>query len=57
MSVWIKSVVHFLVGDTIKSKLGLSDKKYGRVIFEGLKGGLDFLKDDENINSHLFSLL
>merc|ERR1712147_463751 len=35
-------------------KLGLSGKNYGRVVFEGLKGGLDFLKDDENINSQPF---
>ena len=35
---------------TIKPKLGLSGKNYGRVIFEGLKGSLDFLKDTENIN-------
>jgi ribulose-bisphosphate carboxylase large chain len=26
-------------------------RNYGRVIYEGLKGGLDFMKDDENINS------
>jgi ribulose-bisphosphate carboxylase large chain len=35
-------------------KLGLSGKNYGRVVYEGLKGGLDFLKDDENINSQPF---
>merc|ERR1712238_294481 len=40
-----------LLGATVKPKLGLSGKNYGRVVFEGLKGGLDFLKDDENINS------
>jgi ribulose-bisphosphate carboxylase large chain len=43
-----------LLGATIKPKLGLSGKNYGRVVFEGLKGGLDFLKDDENINSQPF---
>jgi ribulose-bisphosphate carboxylase large chain len=29
---------------TVKPKLGLSGKNYGRVVYEGLKGGLDFLK-------------
>ncbi len=43
-----------LLGATVKPKLGLSGKNYGRVIYEGLKGGLDFLKDDENINSQPF---
>nr|AZR66180.1 ribulose-1,5-bisphosphate carboxylase/oxygenase large subunit [Chrysoparadoxa australica] len=43
-----------LLGATVKPKLGLSGKNYGRVVFEGLSGGLDFLKDDENINSQAF---
>jgi ribulose-bisphosphate carboxylase large chain len=43
-----------LLGATVKPKLGLSGKNYGRVVFEGLYGGLDFLKDDENINSQPF---
>jgi len=43
-----------LLGATIKPKLGLSGKNYGRVVYEGLKGGLDFTKDDENINSQAF---
>src|SRR2546421_439013 len=43
-----------LVGATTKPKLGLSGRNYGRVIYEGLKGGLDFMKDDENINSQPF---
>ena len=43
-----------LLGATVKPKLGLSGKNYGRVIYEGLKGGLDFLKDDENIGSQSF---
>jgi len=43
-----------ILGATVKPKLGLSGKNYGRVVFEGLKGGLDFLKDDENINSQPF---
>jgi len=43
-----------LLGATVKPKLGLSGKNYGRVVYEGLAGGLDFLKDDENINSQPF---
>ncbi len=43
-----------LLGATIKPKLGLSGKNYGRVVYEGLAGGLDFTKDDENINSQPF---
>jgi ribulose-bisphosphate carboxylase large chain len=43
-----------LLGATVKPKLGLSGKNYGRVVYEGLKGGLDFTKDDENINSQPF---
>jgi ribulose-bisphosphate carboxylase large chain len=43
-----------LLGATVKPKLGLSGKNYGRVVFEALKGGLDFTKDDENINSQPF---
>ena len=43
-----------LLGATVKPKLGLSGKNYGRVVYEALKGGLDFVKDDENINSQPF---
>jgi ribulose-bisphosphate carboxylase large chain len=43
-----------LLGATVKPKLGLSSKNYGRVVYEALQGGLDFTKDDENINSQPF---
>jgi ribulose-bisphosphate carboxylase large chain len=43
-----------LLGCTVKPKLGLSGRNYGRVVYEALKGGLDFTKDDENINSQPF---
>ena len=43
-----------LLGATTKPKLGLSARNYGRVVFEALRGGLDFTKDDENINSQPF---
>ena len=42
------------LGATMKPKLGLSGRNYGRVVYEALKGGLDFTKDDENINSQPF---
>ena len=32
----------------------MSARNYGRVVYEALRGGLDFTKDDENINSQPF---
>src|SRR5436190_21438355 len=43
-----------LLGATVKPKLGLSARNYGRVVYEALVGGLAFTKDDENINSQPF---
>lgn len=43
-----------MLGCTIKPKLGLSAKNYGRAVYEALRGGLDFTKDDENVNSQPF---
>src|SRR4051812_44100804 len=43
-----------LLGATIKPKLGLSARDYGRGGYEACRGGLDFTKDDENINSQPF---
>jgi len=43
-----------LVGATLKPKLGLSARNYGRACLELLAGGLDFTKDDENITSQPF---
>ena len=43
-----------LWGATVKPKLGLSGKNYGRVVYEGLRSGLYFLNNDENINSQPF---
>ena len=43
-----------LLGATVKPKLGLSARNYGRVVYEALRGGLDFTKDDENIGSQPF---
>jgi ribulose-bisphosphate carboxylase large chain len=43
-----------LLGATLKPKLGLSAKNYGRACLEILRGGIDFTKDDENITSQPF---
>ncbi|CAN6454808.1 unnamed protein product [Victoria cruziana] len=43
-----------ILGCTIEPKLGLSAKNYGRAVYECLYGGLDFTKDDENMNSQPF---
>jgi ribulose-bisphosphate carboxylase large chain len=43
-----------LMGATTKPKLGLSGRKHGRMVFECLRGGVDFMKDDENINLRPF---
>ncbi len=42
------------MGCIIKPKLGLSVKNYGKAVYECLHGGLDFTKDDENVNSQPF---
>jgi ribulose-bisphosphate carboxylase large chain len=42
------------LGCTIKPKSGLSAKNYGKTVYECLRGGLDFTKDDENVNSQPF---
>lgn len=44
-----------LLGGTVKPKLGLTPRNYGRVVYEALRGGLDFTKDDENTNSQPFN--
>ena len=36
------------------SRSSASRRNYGRVVYEALRGGLDFVKDDENINSQPF---
>ena len=38
-----------LLGATTKPKLGLSACSDGGVVYEALRGGLDFTKDDQNI--------
>src|ERR1700716_4392039 len=44
-----------LLGATTKPKLGLSPRNDGRAVYEALRAGFDFVKDDENINSQLFN--
>ncbi|MCK5716233.1 MAG: form I ribulose bisphosphate carboxylase large subunit [Thiomargarita sp.] len=43
-----------LLGCSIRPKSGLSAKNYGRVVYECLRGGLDFTKDDKSISSQPF---
>ncbi|MFQ6634825.1 hypothetical protein Gotur_012256 [Gossypium turneri] len=45
---------HPVLRCTIKPKLGLSTKNYGRAVYECLRDRLDFTKDDENVNSQPF---
>jgi ribulose-bisphosphate carboxylase large chain len=44
---------HF--GTIVKPKVGLTPKENARVGFEAFSGGIDFLKDDENLSSQKFS--
>ena len=43
-----------LLGATSSRSSACRAKNYGRVVYEALRGGLDFTKDDENINSQPF---
>lgn len=44
-----------LVGTIVKPKLGLTSKQHARVAFEAWVGGLDIVKDDENLTSQSFN--
>lgn len=44
-----------LVGTIIKPKVGLSPKEHARVAYEAWAGGLDLVKDDENLTSMTFN--
>jgi len=46
-------VVHFL-DVQLSQSLDFQQKNYGRAVYECLRGGLDFTKDDENVNSQPF---
>ena len=44
-----------LTGSTIKPKLGLSPTEHAQRAYETLRGGIDTIKDDENLNSQPWS--
>jgi ribulose-bisphosphate carboxylase large chain len=44
-----------LTGSTIKPKLGLSPQQHAERAYETLRGGIDTVKDDENLNSQPWS--
>jgi len=44
-----------LCGTIIKPKLGLNEKEHARVAYEAWVGGLDIVKDDENLTSQPFN--
>ena len=44
-----------LVGTIIKPKLGLNEKEHAKVAYEAWAGGLDIVKDDENLSSQPFN--
>ena len=44
-----------LVGTIIKPKLGLSSSAHAKVAYEAWSGGIDIVKDDENLTSQSFN--
>jgi len=44
-----------LCGTIIKPKLGLNEREHARVAYEAWVGGLDIVKDDENLSSQSFN--
>ncbi|MCD6575845.1 MAG: type III ribulose-bisphosphate carboxylase [Nanoarchaeota archaeon] len=44
-----------LVGTIVKPKLGLTSKEHAKVAYEAWVGGLDIVKDDENLTSQPFN--
>lgn len=44
-----------LVGTIIKPKLGLNSERHAQVAYEAWSGGLDFVKDDENLSNQTFN--
>jgi len=44
-----------LVGTIVKPKLGLTSKEHAKVAYESWVGGLDVVKDDENLTSQPFN--
>jgi len=44
-----------LVGTIIKPKLGLNEKEHAKVAYEAWVGGVDIVKDDENLSNQKFN--
>jgi len=44
-----------LVGTIVKPKLGLNEKEHAQVAYDAWYGGLDIVKDDENLTSQPFN--
>jgi ribulose-bisphosphate carboxylase large chain len=44
-----------LCGTIVKPKLGLNEKEHAKVAYEAWSGGLDIVKDDENLTSQPFN--
>lgn len=44
-----------LVGTIVKPKLGLNEVQHAKVAYEAWKGGIDIVKDDENLTSQTFN--
>ena len=44
-----------MTGSTVKPKLGNSPKEHALIAFNTLRGGIDTVKDDENLNSQSWS--
>ena len=44
-----------LVGTIVKPKVGLNEKEHAKVAYESWVGGLDLVKDDENLTSMKFN--
>ncbi len=44
-----------LLGTIVKPKVGLSSEQHAKVAFEAWYGGVDIVKDDENLTSHPFN--
>ncbi len=44
-----------LLGTIVKPKIGLDEKEHAKVAYDAWKGGLDIVKDDENLSSMKFN--
>ncbi len=44
-----------LIGTIVKPKVGLNEKQHAKVAYEAWVGGLDIVKDDENLSSMTFN--